>query len=107
MYYTYILRCKDDTLYTGITTDIERRMLEHFEQNEKCAKYTLSHPAKKLEVVWRSDTKALASKLEYHIKKDLTKRQKELLIENSGDLKRFLGDKISCKEYRVEKSNLC
>ena len=29
MFYTYIIRCKDNTLYTGYTTDIERRMKEH------------------------------------------------------------------------------
>ena len=40
MYYTYMLRCTDNSIYTGITTNIERRMEEHFKQNEKCAKYT-------------------------------------------------------------------
>ena len=35
MYYTYILRCCDNTLYTGIASDIEKRMNEHFLQNEK------------------------------------------------------------------------
>lgn len=46
MYYTYILRCCDNTLYTGIALDIEKRMNEHFLQNEKCAKYTRTHKAK-------------------------------------------------------------
>ncbi len=30
MYYTYMLRCQDNSIYTGITTDLERRMKEHF-----------------------------------------------------------------------------
>ena len=30
MYYIYMLRCKDDSIYTGITTDLDRRMKEHF-----------------------------------------------------------------------------
>ena len=30
MYYTYVIRCEDNSLYTGITTDLERRMKEHF-----------------------------------------------------------------------------
>ena len=34
MYYTYMLRCKDNSIYTGITTDIERRMREHFSKDE-------------------------------------------------------------------------
>ena len=79
MYYTYILRCCDNTLYTGIASDIEKRMNEHFLQNEKCAKYTRTHKAKKLESLWISENRATASKLEYHIK-HLTKKQKEEII---------------------------
>ena len=45
MYYTYMLRCTDDSIYTGITTDLKRRMDEHFTQGEKCAKYTKRHKA--------------------------------------------------------------
>ena len=45
MYYTYILRCCDNTLYTGIALDIEKRMNEHFLQNEKCA--NIKHLTKK------------------------------------------------------------
>lgn len=81
MYYIYMLRCKDNTIYTGITVDIKRRMKEHFSKNEKCAKYTYTHNAKKLEAVWQTENKSLASKLEYAIKK-LTKAKKEELIKN-------------------------
>lgn len=81
MYYIYMLRCKDNTIYTGITVDIKRRMKEHFSKNEKCAKYTYTHNAKKLEAVWQTENKSLASKLEYAIKK-LTKAKKEELIRN-------------------------
>ena len=63
-------------IIAGITTDLERRMSEHFGKNERCAKYTNSHTPKKLEKVWKTTTKSLASKLEYHIKK-LTKTNKE------------------------------
>lgn len=35
MYQTYILRCTDQTLYTGITTDLTRRMEEHFSRRRK------------------------------------------------------------------------
>ena len=48
MYYIYMLRCKDDSIYTGITTDLDRRMKEHFGAGEKSAKYTRSHVALKL-----------------------------------------------------------
>ena len=95
-----MLRCKDNSIYTGITTDIDRRMEEHFSKNEKCAKYTYTHIAKKLEAVWEAENKSLASKLEYHIKK-LSKEKKELLIE-SKDLSRvFLNNKkIDIEDYK-------
>ncbi len=39
MYFVYILECSDGTLYTGITTDVDRRVKEHNESN-KGARYT-------------------------------------------------------------------
>ena len=95
-----MLRCMDNSIYTGITTNINRRMEEHFSKNEKCAKYTYTHSAKKLEAVWETKNKSLASKLEYYIKK-LPKEKKELLIE-SKDLSRvFLNnEKIDIDDYK-------
>ncbi len=81
-YYTYILRCRDNSLYTGICTNVKRRMDEHFSQGEKCAKYTRTHTPKKLEAVWESDCRVSASKLEYRIKR-LSKQQKEKLIADN------------------------
>ena len=100
MYYTYMLRCTDNSIYTGITSNLERRMEEHFSQNEKCAKYTSSHKAEKLEAVWESENKSLASKLEFHIKKGLTKKEKEELIKDSDLLSKFLGNKIEADNYK-------
>ena len=95
-----MLRCKDNSIYTGITSDIKRRMEEHFSQNKKCAKYTLTHQAQKLECVWESENRILASKLEFHIKKSLTKREKEELIKDSNLLNKFLGNKIESINYK-------
>lgn len=100
MYYTYMLRCEDNSIYTGITSNVERRMEEHFTQNKKCAKYTATHQAKKLEAVWESENRVLASKLEFHIKKNLTKQEKEDLIKNSKLLEKFLGNKIEAENYK-------
>ena len=100
MYYVYMLRCKDNTIYTGITVDIKRRMEEHFYKNEKCAKYTYTHTAKKLEAVWECRNKSLASKLEYAIKR-LTKQNKEELIKTKSLEKVFYGnEKIDIEEYK-------
>lgn len=100
MYYTYMLRCQDNSIYTGITSDVERRMEEHFSQNKKCAKYTATHQAKKLECVWESENRVLASKLEFHIKKNLTKQEKENLIKDSTLLEALLGEKIEVDKYK-------
>lgn len=43
MYYTYMLRCQDGSLYTGITTDLNRRFREHSGAGVVGAKYTKSH----------------------------------------------------------------
>ena len=95
MYYTYMLRCSDNSIYTGITTDLNRRMNEHFNKLDVAAKYTHSHTAVKLE----RDNKSLASRLEYYIK-HLSKADKEMLIL-CGDLDLYLGDKIDVNEYRA------
>lgn len=97
MYYTYILRCEDNSLYTGITTDLNRRLEEHKSQSEKSAKYTRTHKVIKMETAWTSENRVLASKLEYHIKR-LTKKQKEQLII-TNDLEKVLGNKIEVNSY--------
>ena len=98
MYYIYMLRCKDDSIYTGITTDLDRRMKEHFGAGEKSSKYTSSHVALKLEVAWQTENKALASKLEYWIKQ-LSKAQKEILIKDDTRMDSIMGDRIDVKKY--------
>ena len=100
-----MLRCEDNSIYTGITTDLERRMSEHFSQNDKCAKYTLTHGAKKLEMAWETENRVLASKLEFYIKK-LTKKQKEQLIIRSDLLSKYLQHKIECSLYKNVEINL-
>ena len=97
-YYTYIIRCDDNSLYTGITNDIDRRMDEHFNQKKECAKYTKSHRAISLESIWSSKDKSSAAKLEYYIK-TLSKKEKEDIIINNN-LSKYLKGKIDCRRYR-------
>ncbi len=97
MYYTYMLRCEDNSIYTGITTDIEHRMKEHFSKIN-CAKYTYTHTAKKLEAVWESENRVSASKLEYHIKKLIKPKKEELIGQNN--IEELLNEKIDCSQYK-------
>ena len=101
MYYTYMLRCKDNSLYTGITTDLKRRLEEHKQKGEKTAKYTMTHDAIKIEIAWESENRVLASRLEFHVK-TLTKKKKEDLIKNPSLLKDYLGDKIDDELYNIK-----
>lgn len=76
-WYVYMIRCKDDSLYTGITTDLERRFEEH--KKGKGAKYTKVKGIEKYEFTFPLKNRSEASKMEYKIKK-LSKEQKEKII---------------------------
>lgn len=77
MYYVYMLRCKDDSLYTGWTTDIKRRTKEH--NDGVGGKYTRSKRPVKLVYLEETSTKQEAMKREYAIKQ-LTKTKKENMV---------------------------
>lgn len=79
MNYVYILRCKDNTLYTGWTTDIEKRLKTHNSGNG--AKYTRGRTPVVLEYYEIYESKKEATKREYVIKK-FDKNKKEKLIKN-------------------------
>lgn len=80
MWHIYILKCSDNSYYTGITTDINRREAEH-NGSVKWAKYTRMRRPVELIYSEDVDTKSEAAKREYIIKK-LTRIQKESLIKN-------------------------
>ena len=76
--YTYIIRCKDNSLYVGWTNNLEKRMKAH--NDGKGAKYT--KPRRPVELVYYEvfSTKQEAMSREYHLKK-LSHKEKEKLIE--------------------------
>jgi len=76
-YYVYILRCCDNTLYTGITTDITRRLKEH--NNKKGGSYTRVRLPVKLVYKEPHKTRSKAQKREHEIK-SWTKKEKSALI---------------------------
>jgi putative endonuclease len=79
MWYVYILKCSDSTLYTGVTTDIERRFREH-KEGKTGAKYTRGRFP--LEVAYRETciSRSEAQVREAQIKK-WAKSEKEALIK--------------------------
>lgn len=80
-HYIYIIECRNGALYTGYTTDIERRYQEHLDGSPKC-KFTRSFPPKRLAACWKlTNERGLVLRIERKIKK-LTRSQKKLLITN-------------------------
>jgi putative endonuclease len=95
LFYTYIISCKDGSLYTGYTTDIKRRLGEH--RNGINSKYTRARGFSDLEALFGSDSKSKAMKLEYGIKK-LSRNKKLILIKNPDKLSDYFED---FAEYEV------
>jgi len=78
-WYVYILRCADNTLYTGVTIDVEKRLDEHNGIAKNGAKYTHSRRPVQLAYQELVDSRSEACKREYLIK-SLSKLEKETLI---------------------------
>ena len=55
MAYVYMVRCKDDSLYTGIAKDLGHRMNEHYYKKKNGAKYTKEPTDPDLEMVWETE----------------------------------------------------
>ncbi len=79
-YFTYIVQCADNTLYTGITTDLERRVIE-YNQDDKWAKYTRMRRPVVLIYSEAYATRSEASKREYEIKQLARKKKEELFMK--------------------------
>ncbi len=80
MYYVYIVKCADETLYTGIATELERRVDEH-NGSDKGAKYTRIRRPVALVYSEKYPDRSSASKREYEIKKKMSRAEKLELIE--------------------------
>lgn len=79
MYYIYILKCADKTMYTGYTNDLDKRLIAH--NTEKTgAKYTKARRPVSMIYSEKFRTKSKAMKREWEIKK-LTREEKIELIK--------------------------
>lgn len=78
MNYTYILKCKDDSLYTGWTNDLKKRITSH--NAGKGARYTKARRPVELVYYEEFQTREEAMKREYAIKQ-LSRKEKEALIK--------------------------
>ena len=98
IYTVYLLRCANNALYTGITTDLSRRFSEHRAQNTRGAKFTHGFAATSIAAAWQASDRSSALRLEYQIKQ-LRKAQKERLI-TENDFTPLLAHGIEAAQYR-------
>jgi putative endonuclease len=92
-WHLYVIRCGDDSLYTGIATDVERRLSEHREGGARGARYLRGRAP--LELVYRLPvgSRSRALQLERRLK-GLTKEEKERVVRagpDADELSRRLG----------------
>ncbi len=82
-YYVYLLKCADDSYYTGSTNDVERRLHEH-QSGANSTAYTFSR--RPVELVWSGEfaTRREALDFEYQVK-GWSRAKKEALIRNDWD----------------------
>ncbi|MEA1989661.1 MAG: GIY-YIG nuclease family protein [Pseudomonadota bacterium] len=79
LWYVYLLRCADNTLYCGITTNLEKRLRQHNGELIGGAKYTKVRQPCELVYFESAENRSVASKREYDIKQ-FSKNTKEALI---------------------------
>lgn len=89
MYYFYMLRCSDNSLYCGQTNNLKRRVGEHSSGDLRSAKYTKAHLPVKLVYFEKFSTLQEAMRREAEVKK-MTKVKKEKLVKDNS----FLSDEM-------------
>lgn len=85
MAYVYILRCGDGTLYTGIATDIRKRLRDHVHKTAACAKYTRYRTIESLAALWEAPDMTAARRLEWALH-HTDRAVKDRLIDESTAL---------------------
>ena len=85
MWSIYLIRCGDNSLYTGISNNVAKRFAVHQSANSQAAKYTRTRHPLKLVFVAEIGTKSAASRVEYYVKQ-LPKKTKEALVARTTSL---------------------
>ncbi len=90
-YYVYMLVCSDQTIYTGITNNVEKRLKSHNSGSDG-AKYTRSRQPVTLVAVWKCQNRSEAAKLEFQYKAMSRAEKIELALrQGTGVLTNNLG----------------
>ena len=102
-WYLYILECKDGTLYTGVTTDVERRLHEH-NNTKKGAKYTSTRrPVRLLGYYKVGNSRSTALSEECIVKKLSHRDKRRLITSDKPNSKSFKTIKRKKRKKRIFK----
>jgi putative endonuclease len=82
VWYVYMLKCSDDTLYTGIAKDVAKRIYEHNHDDVRGSRYTRVRRPVRLAYQEPAHSRSEATQRERHIRR-LTRKQKEALIKET------------------------
>jgi putative endonuclease len=85
VWYLYILRCGDGSLYSGVSPDVERRLREHSSGGPRCAKYLRGRGPLQLVYMRPFDSRGAALSAEAGVKK-LSRREKESLLREAAQV---------------------
>lgn len=88
-WYLYLVRCRDGSLYTGISTDVARRFTRHREEGTAGAKYLKGRGPLTLVFQKKLGSNSLALKVERRVKK-LSKANKEELVRTGKSISRMI-----------------
>lgn len=88
----YIIRCADDTLYTGIAVDVDRRISQHV-SGARGAKYLRGKGPLQLVFSAEVGDRSLATRLEYRVKR-LSRDAKQALVEGRSSLAALLESQV-------------
>lgn len=91
-WYLYMVRCGDGSLYTGITTDVERRLREHRRGLPRGAAYLRGRLPLAIVFSWQLTDRSCASRAEHAVKR-LTKARKEQLAAGLLTLEQVVSEK--------------
>ena len=95
-WFVYILRCSNGALYTGVTTDVRRRVGEHDSKGRRSARFTRAFAPVELVYSCSMGAKSLAYRTEYRIKR-LPRRKKALVVARNFSKSKLL-DFLDLKE---------
>ena len=88
-WYLYLVRCRDGSLYTGISTDVARRFARHREEGAAGAKYLKGRGPLTLVFKKKLGSNSLALKVERRVKK-LSRAKKEALVRNGKGISQII-----------------